>query len=306
MSNHTSRLRGALLVLSALFAAQALAQAAEEQPELSAEDQAYLDEARRIWESLEPQSGTIELPGGFATLNVPDEFYYLGPADAETVLVDVWGNPPGQNTLGMLMRKPYTPFDEDGWAVTIEYEEDGYVSDDDANDINYDKLLKDMQKQTRADSKARADAGYGTVELLGWAEQPYYSAADKHLYWAKSLRFNGDQDVLNYDIRTLGRKGVLSMTFIASTDQLGEINGARDEILAMASFNEGFRYADYNASTDKLAAYGIGALVAGGVAKKTGLLVVLLAFLKKFGIVIAVAVAALFGKIKGMFTRDAA
>ncbi|MEO1576732.1 MAG: DUF2167 domain-containing protein, partial [Pseudomonadota bacterium] len=306
MLTQTSRLRGALLVLPALFAAQAFAQAAEEANEMSAEEQAYFEEARRIWESLDPQSGTIELPGGFATLNVPEEYYYLGPGDAETVLVDVWGNPPGQNVLGMLMRKPYTPFDDDGWAVTIEYEEDGYVSDADANEIDYDDLLKDMQRQTRADSKARADAGYGTVELLGWAEPPFYSSYDKHLYWGKSLRFNGEQDVLNYDIRTLGRKGVLSMTFIAGTDQLAEINEAREEILAMAAFNDGFRYEDYNASTDKLAAYGLGALVAGGVAKKTGLLVVLLAFLKKGGVLIFVALAAMAGKIKGFFSGNKA
>ncbi len=302
----TSHLRGALIALSCLLTAQVNAQAAEESPPLSAEEQAYLDEAKRLWDSLEPQSGTIALPGGFATLDVPDEYYFLDADDAETVLVDVWGNPPGQNVLGMLMRKPYTPFDSDSWAVTLEYVEDGYVSDADANDIDYDDLLKDMQRDTRQSSKARAEAGYGTVELLGWAEPPFYSPADKHLYWAKSLRFDGSDDVLNYDIRTLGRKGVLSMTFIAATEQLDEINAAREDILAMASFNEGFRYQDYDASTDKLAAYGLGALVAGGVAKKTGLLVVLLALLKKGWVLIFVALAALGGKIKGLFTGNKA
>lgn len=96
------------------------------------------------------------------------------------------------------------------------------------------------------------------------------------------------------------------MTFIAGTDQLAEINEAREEILSMAAFNEGFRYEDYNASTDKLAAYGLGALVAGGVAKKTGLLVVLLAFLKKGGVLIFVALAAMAGKIKGFFSGNKA
>ncbi|MEM6638587.1 MAG: DUF2167 domain-containing protein [Pseudomonadota bacterium] len=304
MAIHTCRLTGAFCALSFSMTLAASAQDQAAESELSAEQQAYFEQLQQTWESLDRRSGRIELSGGFATLDVPGDYYFLGPDDAETVLVDIWGNPPGQNVVGMMMPDKYTPFDENSWAVTFEYVEDGYVSDEDAADINYDKLLKQMQKETRASSEQRAEAGYGTVELLGWAETPFYSAADKHLYWAKSLRFNGDQDVLNYDIRTLGRKGVLSMTFIASTDQLGEINAARQDILAMAAFNEGYRYEDYDASTDKLAAYGIGALIAGGVAKKTGLLVVLLAFLKKFGVVIAVAVAAMFGKIRNLFRRS--
>ncbi|MFK7888252.1 MAG: DUF2167 domain-containing protein [Gammaproteobacteria bacterium] len=297
----------ALFLAAAICSVPALAQdTAEAEPEMSAEQQAYMEEARALWESLTPRTGEITLPGGFATLNVPESYYYLNAADTATVLEDVWGNPPGGTTLGMLMPEKYTPFDSDSWAVTIEYVEDGYVSDADAHEINYDKLLKQMQKETRAASKQRDAAGYGTVELLGWAESPYYSSTDKHMYWAKELVFNDEDKVLNYDIRTLGRKGVLSMTFIAATEQLSEINTARDEILAMAAFNDGFRYEDYNPDTDKLAAYGLGALVAGAVAKKTGLLVAALVFLKKFGVFILVGIAALFGKIKGMFTGNKA
>jgi uncharacterized membrane-anchored protein len=293
----------ALILAAAALSVSAVAQESEQtESGLTPEQQAYMAEARRIWESLTPRTGEIVLPGGFATLDVPDTYYYLDPADTSTVLEDVWGNPPGSATLGMLMPEKYTPFDSASWAVTIEYVEDGYVSDADAAEINYDKLLKQMQKDTRQSSKARAEAGYGTVDLVGWAEPPFYSTEDKHMYWAKELLFNGEDRTLNYDIRALGRKGVLSMTFIAGADQLGEINAARDEILQMAAFNQGFRYEDYNPDTDKLAAYGLGALVAGAVAKKTGLLVAALVFLKKFGVFILVGIAALFGKIKGMFT----
>lgn len=306
MTNNIAFMRTLFLSL-AMLGIQAYAQdAAEAEPEISPEQQAYMDEARKIWDALSPRKGEIVLPGGFATLDVPDTYYYLDPADTATVLEDVWGNPPGGTTLGMLMPEKYTPFDSDSWAVTIEYVEDGYVSDADAHEINYDKLMQQMQKETRASSKQRADAGYGTVELLGWAEQPYYSSTDKHMYWAKELLFNDEDRVLNYDIRALGRKGVLSMTFIAATEQLAEINQSRDEILQMAAFNDGFRYEDYNPETDKLAAYGLGALVAGAVAKKTGLLVAALVFLKKFGVFILVGIAALFGKIKNLFTSKSA
>ena len=299
----TTRLAPSMMLLAAtLFTQHALGQAAEES--MSTEEAEYVARAQALWESLSPQKGEIVLPGGFATIDVPDRYFYLNPTDTATVLEDVWGNPPGGTTLGMLMPQQYTAFDNNSWAVTIEYVEDGYVSDEDAHEIDYSDLLEKMQKETRQSSKARAEAGYGTVELVGWAESPHYSSSDKHMYWAKELLFNEEDRVLNYDIRALGRKGVLSMTFIAATEQLGEINGARDEILAMATFNEGFRYEDYNPGTDKLAAYGLGALVAGAVAKKTGLLVALLLFLKKFGIVILVAGGAMFAKIKNRFAGN--
>jgi uncharacterized membrane-anchored protein len=71
-------------------------------------------------------------------------------------------------------------------------------------------------------------------------------------------------------------------------------------LLAIAEFNAGHRYADYNPKTDRLAAYGVGALIAGGVAAKAGLLGKLGALLlagKKFIIVILAALAALVGKL---------
>ncbi len=161
----TTRLAPSMMLLAAtLFTQHALGQAAEES--MSTEEAEYVARAQALWESLSPQKGEIVLPGGFATIDVPDRYFYLNPTDTATVLEDVWGNPPGGTTLGMLMPQQYTAFDNNSWAVTIEYVEDGYVSDEDAHEIDYSDLLEKMQKETRQSSKARAEAGYGTVELV--------------------------------------------------------------------------------------------------------------------------------------------
>ena len=47
------------------------------------------------------------------------------------------------------------------------------------------------------------------------------------------------------------------------------------ELLAALSFNEGKRYTDFNAATDRMAEYGLAALVGGMAAKKLGLLATL-------------------------------
>lgn len=265
---------------------------------MSKEEQ-YLAWAKGIWDSLERQSGEIVLPNGIATLNVPDEFYYLNPADAETVLVEVWGNPPGQDTLGMLFPAEQTPFDEGAWGVSIDYEEDGYVSDEDADDIDYSELLEVMQEDTRAASAHRVEMGYEPIELVGWAATPFYERSTHKLHWAKEIKFGEGEQVntLNYNIRVLGRKGVLVLNFIASMEQKDIIDQQLPHVLAMAEFNEGSRYTDFNPDLDKVAAYGLGALVAGKVVAKTGLLAAALLFLKKFGVIIFLAIAALFGKL---------
>lgn len=273
--------------------------------ELTPEEIQELEYYQSIVDSLEPRTGEIVLGNNLATLVVPEAFYFLDSDDAETVLVDLWGNIPGQDVLGMLVPAAYSPLDLDSWAVTIDYTEDGYVSDDDAADIDYTELLRDMQKDTKAWNEERVDAGYEVVELLGWAEPPHYDAAEKKLYWAKELRFGDMPDTtLNYEIRALGRRGILSMTFIAATNQLDEINAHREQVLSMVAFNEGNRYTDFDPSIDKVAAYGLGALVAGKIAAKTGLIAGLILFLKKFGIFIVIGIAAFSRKILGAFKSE--
>jgi len=270
---------------------------ASTEAELTEEEQ-YLAWAESTWNSLNPKTGEIKLPNAVATLNVPDNFYYLSPKDTETVLVDIWGNPPGQTSLGMLFPSDMTPFDNHAWAVTIEYEEDGYVSDEDADEINYSELLTQMQSDTRSASEERVKQGYAAIELVGWASSPYYDAASHKLHWAKELKFaDSPVNTLNYNIRVLGRKGVLVLNFIAQIDQKQLIEENLESVLAIAEFDQGSTYSDFNPDMDEVAAYGLGALVAGKVIAKTGFFVAAIVFLKKFIIIFIVGIGAFLKRL---------
>ena len=306
--------RAALFMLiavtgSAQQSVEAEAEAVAEELELTAEQAAQLASMQAFLDELSPQSGSITIGDNLATLTVPETFHYYGPEDARAILVDAWGNPPenGESLLGMLMPAQYTAFDIEGWAVTIEYSADGYVSDDDAASIDYDDLLDDMKSSTRQNNEYLRENGYQTVELVGWAEPPHYDSSTHKMYWAKELMFEGeDETTLNYDIRALGRRGVLSMTFIASTSQLPEINASRETVLAMAEFTEGNRYRDFDPSIDKVAAYGIGALVGGKLAAKAGLFTAALLLLKKFWVFILIGFAAVGRWLMGMLRGGSA
>lgn len=261
--------------------------------------QGYYEWEEAFLTSLNYQDGLIELPGGIATLQVPENFYYLSPEDTEKVLVDGWGNVPSDElSLGMLFPAAYHPMEDAAWGMTIDYAAEGHVKDKDAHKIDYDDLLQEMKADTVASSEWRIENGYESIELVGWAAQPYYDEFGKKLHWAKELRF-GDSEIstLNYNVRVLGREGVLVLNFIANMDQLAQIESAIPAVLNMPAFTEGNAYADFDPNLDKVAAYGIGGLVAGKVLAKTGILATVLLFAKKFGVFIVVGIGALLRSV---------
>jgi uncharacterized membrane-anchored protein len=253
--------------------------------------------------SLHFQQGDIVLPGNIATLKLPPSFRYLAPADADRVLVQAWGNPPGGKTLGMIFPAALGPLDEKGWGVVITYDKDGHVKDGDADSIKYDEMLKEMQEAIAAENPARKEKGFGGLTLVGWAEPPRYDKASHKLYWARELKFDdAKHNSLNYNVRVLGREGVLVLNAVAGMDQIAQIRAEMPAVTAFTEFTPGNRYADFDAKTDKVAEYGLAALVAGGVAAKLGffgkLFALLLVFKKLIFIGVAVAGAGLFKLFK--------
>ena len=272
-------------------------------PASAAEDEAAQKRAEADFvSSLTMRHGVIKLDKAKASLNVPPQFYFLDAKDARRVLEEAWGNPPDETILGMVLPQGKTPLDDNVWAATFTYLPDGYVSDADAEKINYDSLLKDMQQGARDENAWRKDNGYPEVEIIAWADKPVYLQNEHKMYWAKELMFGGNEaHTLNYDIRVLGRRGVRLVCFIGGMDQLATIKAAAPAVLKLASFDEGSRYVDY-VKGDKMAAYGLAGLVAGGlIAKKTGLLAAILIFCKKFIALILAGLAALGARFRSMF-----
>ena len=263
--------------------------------------------------SLKWQTGSITLKDGLAKINLSDNFRFLGNEDARKVLHDMWGNPDDPDILGIIFPKDKGPLDRDGWAVTVNYEEQGYVKDDDAEKINYDDLLKKMQEEAKEASPEREKEGYPSIELVGWAAPPHYDKATHKLYWAKDLRFGGEtEDTLNYDIRILGRRGVLVLGAISSMNDFTEIDQKVPQILAMVDFQPGNTYAEFDPKIDKIAEYGLTGLIAGGAlaaAAKLGFFAAAFKWivagalaLKKLLIVVVVAIVAGVKKLWGAIT----
>lgn len=288
-----------LALFSITLAAQEAPEAAAAEPQISAEE---------FLQSLKPQSGNITLPNKVATIQLKEGFQYLSPESTEKLLVDAWGNPPGNETLGMIIPVSVSPLAENGWGVVITYDEDGYVSDEDADSIDYSELLGDMKEESVAVNEERKKQGYGSMLLVGWAEPPHYDKNTHKYYWAKEFSTdNAQENSLNYNIRILGRKGVLVLNAVAGMNQISTVKAQMPELLAVTDFTEGNRYQDFNAETDHVAEYGLAALVAGGVAAKMGFFAKIAALFiafKKFIIIGAVALFGFIGKLLGRKSQN--
>jgi uncharacterized membrane-anchored protein len=262
----------------------------------------YMAKADSLQKGFDYKTGKINLGSGYGSLDVPAGYKYLSSKDANTVLVDLWGNPPNQTSDGMLIPEKFMGhlLDSNAWAVNIEYDEMGYVEDDDADDIKYDELLAEMRKDGELYNQERIKQGYEPLYLVGWASEPYYDKDKKILHWAKELKSGNDSgsiNSLNYNIRVLGRKGVAVLNVIASVNELKEIKNVVPAIASGFSFNSGYKYVEYDSSIDKVAALSVGGLVAGKVLAKAGFFAVLLKFWK----IIAIAVVGAFAGIKKFF-----
>ena len=259
-----------------------------------AAEQAYIDSVQATFHY---QTGHVTLPGGIGAINVPTGFRYLDAKQSDYVLTKLWSNPDGES-LGMLFPTNRGPLDDNNWAFVVEYDPSGYVKDDDAADINYDDLLKEMQEDTEESNAEREAAGFGRIMLVGWAAKPYYDAKLNVLHWAKELRFGSSPSTtLNYNVRVLGRKGVLNLNAVGEIPQLAEIRGTIPAVIKSVEFAKGQQYADFDPKIDEVAAYGIGGLVAGKVLAKVGAF----ALIAKFWKVLLALVAGGWAAIRRFF-----
>jgi len=275
-----------LLAVSALRADDAT------RPHLSA------DQRATVAASLKWQTGAITLKDGLAKLNLTPDFRFLDHDDADKVLHDA---------------ADVGPLDHGPWGIVISYEEGGYVKDDDAEKINYTELLAQMQKEIQEENPERVKAGYQPLTLIGWAAPPRYDKSTHKLYWAKELQF-GDypRHALNYDIRVLGRRGVLVLNAVAPMADFAAIDQKIPSVLAMVDFQPGNTYADFDPKIDKVAEYGLATLIAGGAlagAAKLGLfglafkwIIAAVLALKKLIIVAVIAIVAGVKKLWAKFT----
>ncbi|WP_247661132.1 DUF2167 domain-containing protein [Ideonella alba] len=264
--------------------------------------------ARQTWEAARAaaQAGPASVAlSGQAHLALPAGRLFI-PQPHATRLLQAMGNPGEDPRLQGLV----FPADGGDWFMTVRFESAGYIRDDDARDWKADELLQSFTEGTEASNEERLKLGAPALEILGWAQPPAYDAGTHRLVWAMKSREKGqtgeDDLGVNYNTYLLGREGYFSMNLVTGLKDLPKYQADGQALLAALAFDEGKRYADFDASTDKVAEYGLAALVLGAGAKKLGLLAVVGAFLAKFAKLGFLALAGLGALATRVFKRKPA
>ncbi len=263
--------------------------------------QAELDAAfKEVGTALQSGPAPITLTDQ-AILKLPKGYGFV-PNPTATRLMRALGNHADERLLGLVL-----PLDNAQWMVVVKYEKSGYIKDDDAREWNADDLYKSLLEGTEAGNEARKQAGITEIELTGWVEKPAYDATTHRMVWSIGVKDKGVADNapgVNYNTYVLGREGYISMNMITDQSLVAQYKPATHELLAALEFNGGKGYADFNASTDKIAEYGLAALITGVAAKKLGMFALMAAFFAKFFKAILLAGAGVLYGIKKWFGRD--
>ena len=210
-----------------------------------------------------------------ATIKIPEGFRFLNGAETAQ-LMEQFGNLPDHYD-GLIG----TP-DLD-WFIIFQFEDSGYVKDDEKDDLDAGKLLKDLQATDEPANEQRKAAGLDTLTTVGWAVEPNYNASTNNLEWGIILRSSDGGETVNYLTKILGRRGIMHTTLLCDPDQLTSILPRYQEVLTGFEYTPGNTYAEYQ-DGDKLSEYGLKALIAGGgifAAAKLGLFAKLALFFKK-------------------------
>jgi uncharacterized membrane-anchored protein len=225
-----------------------------------------------------------------ASIKVPAGYTFAGAKDT-IVLMEAMQNPPTGTEMGFI-----SPSDQD-WFVVFEFDEAGYIRDDEKGNLDSDAMLKAIRQGTEKGNEERRTRGWAPINLLGWFQAPKYNERTNNLEWATRLESEGKQ-ILNYNTRLLGRRGVMRVTLVADPQKISAVMPEFNRLMTGFSYNDGERYAEFR-SGDKVAQYGLTALVVGGasaVAVKSG-------FLKSAWKLIVAAVVAAFAFLGKLFSK---
>jgi uncharacterized membrane-anchored protein len=206
-----------------------------------------------------PTEGRV---GVLASIKVPEGQAFLDGPNTRRFL-ELNRNPPRDDH--------YTLSAQDfSWFAVFYFEDTGYVKDDEK--LDPDTLLKSLKESDGPSNKERERLGMPPIYTEGWTVAPHYDLNTKQLEWGVRLRSGNSRTVVNYTTRILSRRGVMHVTLVSDPESLNHNIAVFKTSLTAYDFVPGERYSEFR-SGDRVAQFGLGALVLGGaaaVAVKTG------------------------------------
>jgi uncharacterized membrane-anchored protein len=273
-----------------------------------AEESTPVSEGQKAWEAAMKAATNGPADVSFrdlATVHLPDAYSFVPPKEG-AAFMRALGNSSDERFVGLIVPKANDQF----WFVTVDYNDSGHVGDDDAKSWNADELLQSIKDGTEENNKDRISRGIAALDIKGWIERPAYDAATHRLVWSILAKERGSaadaEAVINYNTYALGREGYFELDLVTGERSIAADKPHAAKLLANLAYNEGKRYEDFKASSDRLAEFGLAALIGGVVAKKVGFFALIGVALLKFWKLALVGLAIAGGTIAKVFRRKGA
>jgi uncharacterized membrane-anchored protein len=222
--------------------------------------------------------------------------------DPASRFIEISGNPPHPGSTIVAPKNL-------SWFAVYQFHDVGYVTDKDT--IDADAMMKGLRDEEPAENAEREKMGLDDLTITDWAVKPHYDSATHNFEWGLKIHSSRGDDVINYTTRHLGRGGYVSSILVSSPETF-ERDLAEFRISdAKLAFNPGSTYAEFR-DGDKVAGYGLAALVVGGAAAAAvksgagkGILAGLVVFWKFIAAAFVAALAAAGKFFRRLFGRTA-
>lgn len=253
--------------LSLTLVSPSFAQAPAEAPEPAPEQKAKAEQFVKFIESLDWKTEGTGALGSVAEMRVPQGYRFTG-SPGTIKLMEMYGNLTNGNELGYI-----SPLDMK-WFALFEFDDCGYVKDDEKDKLDADKILEQMKEGQEQANQELFKRGMPTLQVLGWQTPPFYNPATNNLEWAIRLSSSDGTRMVNYKTKLLGRRGVMDVVLVCDEEEMAAVVPEYQKLLTGYAFQKEESYAAFRKG-DKVAEYGLTGLILGGgllVAAKSGLL----------------------------------
>ena len=250
------------------------------------------------WKNFDnPKTHIANIPSANANLDILENEIYLDNwDDINQFYWWTWGYGADKSIVAYIRGEGYTIF--------VDYIGDGYVKLDDWKNVDSNNLMSEMREIAKLNEEYSKQNNLSYATQVDWIYEPTLNEEKKVVSYSYKVKWSNDTITMESTSLKLGKKGYISTAYVTNvkniTDFAAEAKASK-EFAEFITFDEGLRHSDYK-SGDKVAAVGIGGLVAGTLGvkalAKAGTFAKLLPLLLKFGWILLIPLA-FVGKLFG-------
>tara|TARA_Y100001935_G_scaffold251507_1_gene253684 strand:+ start:475 stop:1401 length:927 start_codon:yes stop_codon:yes gene_type:complete len=274
-------------------------------PALAVEKKIIEDENKRVelleklnWKNLyNPKAHLLNIAKANVSIAIVETEYYLDSwDDINQYRWWTFGYGAYSDEVAMIRGEDYT--------IYVSWIDDGYVKIEDWKNVNPKELLNSLNEISKSNEQWAKDNNVSYSTNISWIYEPSLNETKKVVNYSYKVKWSDGVITMESKSLKLGKKGYIESAFVSFVDQNTDFTQKAESSKIFAEyieFDENFRHSDYK-SGDKVAAMGIGGLVAGTLGvkalAKAGAFAKLIPLLLKFGWILLIPLA-FVGKLFG-------